>query len=96
MHWAESQQPGWVEQHIESWANIAGTVLGLPKAASALLSGALPATAHTAGGLAGGYSQGTVQPCRQLAQAPGLALSAEHKVAHLERSTRCLRPRQRD
>lgn len=40
LHWAEGQQAGWVEAHIESWANLAGPTLGLPKAVSALLSGA--------------------------------------------------------
>lgn len=29
----------WVERHIESFVNIAGTMLGVPKASAALLSG---------------------------------------------------------
>lgn len=31
--------PKWVEDHIEAWANIAGTMLGVPKAMTAFLSG---------------------------------------------------------
>ncbi|POY70341.1 hypothetical protein BMF94_6621 [Rhodotorula taiwanensis] len=30
---------GWVERHIEGWVNVAGTMLGVPKAMAALLSG---------------------------------------------------------
>ncbi|GAA6006558.1 hypothetical protein JCM10207_004972 [Rhodosporidiobolus poonsookiae] len=42
--WVESDQYGkggsdWVDRHIESWVNVAGTLLGVPKAMAALLSG---------------------------------------------------------
>jgi phospholipid:diacylglycerol acyltransferase len=37
--WVEEQQAGWVDKHLESWANLAGPILGLPKAIAPLLSG---------------------------------------------------------
>ncbi|KAG0661838.1 hypothetical protein C6P46_003729 [Rhodotorula mucilaginosa] len=42
--WVEAPEFGnggtdWVERHIDSWVNVAGTMLGVPKAMSALLSG---------------------------------------------------------
>ncbi len=40
LHWAEMQQPGWVEQHVDTYINIAGPMLGVPKAVTAVLSGA--------------------------------------------------------
>ena len=39
MRWAENEQSGWVDQHMEAYVNIAGPVLGVPKAVSACLSG---------------------------------------------------------
>merc|ERR1712226_335714 len=36
--------PNWVDEHIHSYVNIAGTLLGVPKAASALLSGEMSDT----------------------------------------------------
>ena len=86
MHWAEAQQPGWVEQHVESWANVAGTVLGLPKAASALLSGALPASLRAAGCLAcscgqaqqlGGWPRGSRPRSGAVHSAPRCTSSAQ-------------------
>ena len=41
----EAHTPGWVEDHVEAHVIIAGTVLGVPKALTALLSGT---AAHTA------------------------------------------------
>jgi phospholipid:diacylglycerol acyltransferase len=31
--------PGWVDEHIGSWINIAGSILGVAKAMTAFLSG---------------------------------------------------------
>ena len=39
MRWAENKQPGWCDKHIEAYVNIAGPVLGVPKAVTACLSG---------------------------------------------------------
>ncbi|KAG1663890.1 hypothetical protein FOA52_014703 [Chlamydomonas sp. UWO 241] len=36
--WAETNEPGWVEEHLEATVNIAGTALGIPKAVTAVLS----------------------------------------------------------
>jgi hypothetical protein len=63
MHWSEAQHPGWVEQHVESWANIAGTTLGLPKAATALLSGVYRGAGEA--GRGGGGACGAGQELRQ-------------------------------
>ena len=40
MRWAAANDPEWVERHVASYVNIAGPVLGVPKAITALLSGA--------------------------------------------------------
>ena len=40
MRWAAASDPEWVERHVASYINIAGPVLGVPKAITALLSGA--------------------------------------------------------
>ncbi|GAA6053369.1 hypothetical protein JCM3770_004134 [Rhodotorula araucariae] len=42
--WVEAPEfgnggPDWVEKHVSDWVNVAGTLLGVPKAMSALLSG---------------------------------------------------------
>ncbi|KAJ8296972.1 Phospholipid:diacylglycerol acyltransferase [Rhodotorula toruloides] len=42
--WVESPKygnggPDWVERHVSDWVNVAGTMLGVPKAMAALLSG---------------------------------------------------------
>jgi phospholipid:diacylglycerol acyltransferase len=42
--WVESPShgaggPEWCETHLASWVNVAGTLLGVPKAMAALLSG---------------------------------------------------------
>jgi len=42
--WVSDQDPDWVENHIHAYINIAGAHLGLPKAASALLSGEMSDT----------------------------------------------------
>ena len=42
MRWAENEEPGWCETHLEAYVNIAGPVLGVPKAVSACLSGQAP------------------------------------------------------
>lgn len=44
LKWVESQQggqggPKWVDEHIESFVNIAGPLMGVPKAVTSLLSG---------------------------------------------------------
>lgn len=36
----EASSPGWVEDHIATFVNIGGPLLGVPKTVSALLSGA--------------------------------------------------------
>lgn len=40
LHWVESQSPGWVDKHLAAYLNLAGPLLGLPKALSPMLSGA--------------------------------------------------------
>mmetsp|Transcript_38027 Transcript_38027/g.92531 ORF Transcript_38027/g.92531 Transcript_38027/m.92531 type:complete len:649 (+) Transcript_38027:242-2188(+) len=37
--WADDQEEGWCEKYIHTYLDLAGPMLGLPKAASALLSG---------------------------------------------------------
>ncbi|SGY34421.1 BQ5605_C002g01628 [Microbotryum silenes-dioicae] len=54
MKWAEHPEygkggPTWVEEHISDWINIAGTMLGVPKAMSALLSGEMRDTVELNG-----------------------------------------------
>jgi phospholipid:diacylglycerol acyltransferase len=39
MTWVEGQEPGWVDKHLHGYLNLAGPLLGLPKAVSPLLSG---------------------------------------------------------
>lgn len=39
MRWAENEEKGWCDKHIEAYVNIAGPVLGVPKAVSACMSG---------------------------------------------------------
>ena len=39
MRWAENEEAGWCEKHVEAYVNIAGPVLGVPKAVTACLSG---------------------------------------------------------
>lgn len=39
MHWAEEQEAGWVEQHLEGEVKIAGADLGVPNALAALFTG---------------------------------------------------------
>jgi len=39
MRWAENEESGWCEKHLEAYVNIAGPVLGVPKAVTACLSG---------------------------------------------------------
>lgn len=40
LHWAEAEEPGWVAAHLHAYVNLAGTLLGVPKAISPMLSGA--------------------------------------------------------
>ena len=40
LRWAAANDPDWVERHIAAYINIAGPTLGVPKAITALLSGA--------------------------------------------------------
>lgn len=42
MRWAENEESGWCNKHVEAYLNIAGPVLGVPKAVSACLSGSPP------------------------------------------------------
>ncbi|GAA5898770.1 hypothetical protein JCM5296_006713 [Sporobolomyces johnsonii] len=56
--WVESPDYGkggsdWVDRHISDWINIAGTLLGVPKAMSALLSGEMRDTVEV--NVAGAY-----------------------------------------
>ncbi|KAF5843873.1 Lecithin:cholesterol acyltransferase-domain-containing protein, partial [Dunaliella salina] len=46
MHWANERQPGWLEEHVEAHVAIAGTVLGVPKAVTSVLSGEMRDTAQ--------------------------------------------------
>ncbi len=45
MRWASVDDAGWVERHVAAYVNIAGTILGVSKSVTSLLSGA-PATMH--------------------------------------------------
>ena len=40
LHWAEAQEAGWVDKNVHAYVNLAGTLLGVPKAIAPLLSGA--------------------------------------------------------
>ena len=40
MQWADHLEAGWTDKHIAIYVNIAGPVLGVPKAITAFLSGA--------------------------------------------------------
>lgn len=42
MRWVTVDDPGWVERHLAAYVNIAGTVLGVSKSTTSLLSGAPP------------------------------------------------------
>lgn len=42
--WVSDEEPDWVDDHIHAYVNIAGAHLGVPKAASALLSGEMSDT----------------------------------------------------
>lgn len=46
MRWAENEEAGWCEKHVEAYVNIAGPVLGVPKAVTACLSGEMRDTAQ--------------------------------------------------
>jgi phospholipid:diacylglycerol acyltransferase len=51
MKWVESPNGGnggplWVSDHIESYVNIAGAILGVPKTISSVLSGEMRDTAE--------------------------------------------------
>lgn len=50
MRWAENQEAGWCDKHIEAYVNIAGPVLGVPKAVSACMSGQPSLSGHVAAG----------------------------------------------
>jgi phospholipid:diacylglycerol acyltransferase len=39
LKWVEQIEPNWVDKHVHAFTNIAGPLLGLPKAMSSLLSG---------------------------------------------------------
>lgn len=39
LHWVEQQEAGWVDRYLAGYANLAGPLLGLPKALSPMLSG---------------------------------------------------------
>jgi phospholipid:diacylglycerol acyltransferase len=39
LHWIEEQEPGWVDKYLAGYVNLAGPLLGLPKAISPMLSG---------------------------------------------------------
>ena len=41
MRWATAEDAGWVERHVAAYVNIAGTVLGVAKSVTSLLSGIL-------------------------------------------------------
>ncbi len=46
LHWADDQEAGWTEKHVAHYANMAGPVLGVPKAVTAMLSGGLVLSAQ--------------------------------------------------
>lgn len=49
LHWMEDRQPGWVDEHVAVHFNIAGPTLGVPKSATALLSGEMRETSQLTG-----------------------------------------------
>ena len=53
MQWVEQQDPGWVDREIGTWANLAGSLLGAPKALTSALSGEMRDTAIIEGTIAG-------------------------------------------
>jgi hypothetical protein len=46
MRWASVDDAGWVERHVAAYVNIAGTILGVSKSVTSLLSGARPPRAR--------------------------------------------------
>eukprot|EP00879_Flechtneria_rotunda_P012648 GHRR01013206.1.p1 GENE.GHRR01013206.1~~GHRR01013206.1.p1 ORF type:complete len:750 (+),score=225.44 GHRR01013206.1:937-3186(+) len=52
LNWVEQQEPGWVDKHMHAYVNLAGPMLGLPKAISPLLSGETRETVDMMAGLA--------------------------------------------
>ena len=85
MRWAAASDPEWVERHVAAYINVAGPVLGVPKAITALLSGATSAAritgamrvrAGTVMGCMRCQESITVAPCR-----PGCP-SAGHCCSH--------------
>jgi phospholipid:diacylglycerol acyltransferase len=54
LHWVESPQggnggPNWVEEHLETFVNLAGPMLGVPKAVAAVVSGEMRDTVQPVG-----------------------------------------------
>ncbi|CCD21040.1 putative Lecithin cholesterol acyltransferase [Trypanosoma vivax] len=39
LYWMEKQEPGWMNKYVAHWINVAGTMMGVAKTVSALLSG---------------------------------------------------------
>ena len=37
--WAEQAEPGWADAHLHAYVNLAGALLGVPKAIAPMLSG---------------------------------------------------------
>jgi len=79
----------WVENHIEAWANVAGTLLGVPKAMTAFMSGEMRDTVELHP--LGSYvlekvsttvmvHYGTVQAARGLPRRTESAGEAEHDI----------------
>eukprot|EP00878_Enallax_costatus_P008458 GHUV01008840.1.p1 GENE.GHUV01008840.1~~GHUV01008840.1.p1 ORF type:complete len:707 (+),score=149.19 GHUV01008840.1:1658-3778(+) len=50
--WVDRQNPGWVDKYMKGYVNLAGPMLGLPKALSPLLSGETRETVDMMAGLA--------------------------------------------
>ena len=49
LHWMEDRAPGWVDKHVAVVFNCAGPLLGVPKAATSLLSGELRESTQLSG-----------------------------------------------
>ncbi|XRB09348.1 phospholipid:diacylglycerol acyltransferase [Pycnococcus provasolii] len=69
LDWADAREPGWVERHIESYVNIAGPSLGLPKALQGLVSGEFRESAQIANmfGALGPLISESIMPARERA-----------------------------
>jgi len=53
MQWVEAQEPGWIDREVGTWVNLAGSLLGAPKALTSVISAEMRDTAIIEGTIAG-------------------------------------------